>query len=469
MISLNPSTGAEVWRGAAATAAECGGAMSAARAAFADWSRCPQSEREEIAGAFATAVRARAGELASAISAEVGKPPWEAASEAELVAAKVDISIEALRARRSTFTAGPAITRFRPHGVCVVLGPFNYPAHLPNGHVVPALLAGNCVVLKQSERAPSVGALIAELWAAAGLPPGVLSVLQGGRDVATRLLDHPDLDGVFLTGSAATGRAVHRRFAGEPHRILALELGGNNPLVVHGAADTVAAAYLAVCSAYLSAGQRCTCARRLIVPAGTDGDRFISTLVAMIGRIRVGPPSARPEPFMGPVISAEAAAAVLAARDELVAGGAVELVSARCLAAGTGLVSPGLVDVTPVAERADEEVFGPLLQLVRTADADAAIEEAGRTAFGLAAGIITDDEGLYRDFADRVRAGVVNWNHELVGASSRAPFGGVGLSGNHRPSALFAADYCSYPVASIERSVASLPAQPFPGLVGEER
>lgn len=465
LVSLDPATGAVVWSGAAATARECDHAMRAARAAFSDWSRREGAEREAVARAFAARVRERAADLSAAISAEVGKPPWEAAAEVELVAAKVEISIEALAARRSEFAAGPAITRFRPHGVCVVLGPFNYPAHLPNGHVVPALLAGNCVVLKPSEHAPSVAELMGELWAAAGLPEGVLAIVQGGREVAERLLDHRELDGVFLTGSAATGRAIHRRFADRPQRILALEMGGNNPLVVHDAADRLAAAHLTVRSAYLTAGQRCTCARRLIVPAGRAGDRFLDELVAMIGRVSVGRPADRPEPFMGPVVSAAAAAAVLDAQADLVARGGRVVVPARALAPGTGLLSPGLVDVTEVAERPDEEVFGPLLQLVRTDGLEAAIDEAGRTAYGLAAGIVTDDEAAYRRFAERVRAGVVNWNHELVGASSRAPFGGVGLSGNHRPSALFAADYCSYPVASIERPAPELPDVPFPGLV----
>ncbi len=469
LTSRDPATGAVVWSGPAASAGECDAAMRRARAAFAGWSRIPQSAREEIVRAFGAAARDAAPELAAAISAEVGKPPWEAAQEVDLVAAKVEISIEALAARRAGFASGPAVTRFRPHGVCVVLGPFNYPAHLPNGHVVPALLAGNCVVLKQSEHAPSVGELVARLWARAGLPEGVLTVLQGGRAVAEALLDHPELDGVFLTGSAATGEAVHRRFAGRPDRILALEMGGNNPLVVHDVADAVAAAYLTVRSAYLTAGQRCTCARRLVLTEGAGGERFLDELVAMVGRVSAGPPTDRPEPFMGPVISAEAAEAVLAAQDGLLRRGGRALVAARPLAPGTGLLGPGLIDVTEVADRPDDEVFGPLLQLVRVAGLDAAVAEAADTAYGLAAGIVTDDEAAYRRFADGVRAGVVNWNTELVGASSRAPFGGVGRSGNHRPSALFAADYCSYPVASIEHPLAALPEQPFARLIPRGR
>lgn len=465
VVSYDPSTGDEVWRGAVSSPADCDRAMLRARAAFADWAGRDADERSAIARTFAGVVRARRSEISAVISAEVGKPPWEADAEVELVAAKVEISIDALSARRATFTSGPAVTRFRPHGVCVVLGPYNYPAHLPNGHIVPALLAGNCVVLKPSEHAPAVAEMLVEAWSEAGLPEGVLGLVQGGRRVAERLLDHPDLDGVFLTGSATTGLAVHRRFAGAPHRILALELGGNNPLVVHDVGNRVAAAYLTTLSAYLTAGQRCTCARRLVVPEGAEGDLFIEELVGMIARVQVGPPSMRPEPLMGPVISAAAARAVLATQDDLASQGGRILSECRALAPGTGLLSPGLIDVTEVLERRDEEVFGPLLQLIRTPDADAAIAEAARTAYGLAAGILTDDEGLYRRFAAGVRAGVVNWNHELVGASSRAPFGGVGLSGNHRPSALFAADYCSYPVASIEHPVAELPAEPIAALL----
>ena len=349
--------------------------------------------------------------------------------------------------------------------MCVVLGPYNYPAHLPNGHVVPALLAGNCVVLKPSEHAPSVAELMAELWAEAGLPGGVLAVVQGGREVAEALLDHPELDGVFLTGSAATGAAVHRRFAGEPQRILALEMGGNNPLVVH---EVVRPHGRRLPDRALGLPHRRPALHLRAAPdrhrPAPAGDRVLDELTAMAGRITVGPPTDRPEPFMGPVISPRRRAAVLDAQAGLAGRrrpGPGR--GARACAPGTGLLSPGLVDVTDVADRADEEIFGPLLQLVRADDLEAAIAEAARTAYGLAAGILTDDEAAYRRFAEGVRAGVVNWNHELVGASSRAPFGGVGLSGNHRPSALFAADYCSYPVASIERPQAGAAGRALPG------
>ncbi|MFN8121944.1 MAG: succinylglutamate-semialdehyde dehydrogenase [Thermoleophilia bacterium] len=465
LISIDPSTGAEAGRVPVAGAAEAGRLMDRARAAFRDWGRRPQAEREAVLRRYAEVLGERREDLAALISREVGKPPWEARAEVDLMANKVAISVEAHAARTSEMASGPAVTRFRPHGVMVVLGPFNYPGHLPNGHIVPALLAGNTVVFKPSEQAPLVAEATAACWRDAGLPDGVLGVAQGGRDTAEALLDHPELDGVLLTGSAATGRAVHARFGGRPEVMLALEMGGNNPLLVHGAADLEAVAYTVVQSAYLTAGQRCTCARRLVLVDGPDADALLERLAAMVRRIPVGPPTADPEPFMGPVVSAAAAEHVLAAQDALLAAGATAIVESRHLAPRTGLITPGLLDVTAVPDRPDEEVFGPLLQVVRCPDLDAALAECDATAFGLAAGLISDDPALYERFRDAVHAGVVNWNQQLTGASSRAPFGGIRASGNHRPSAFFAADYCAYPVASIEHARPEVPETPFPGLL----
>jgi succinylglutamic semialdehyde dehydrogenase len=358
------------------------------------------------------------------------------------------------------------VTRFRPHGVVGVLGPFNYPGHLANGHIVPALLAGNAVVFKPSEQAPAVAERYAAAWQAAGLPPGVVGLLQGGRAAGEAIVDHRELDALCLTGSAATGLAIHRRLAGRPQVLLALEMGGNNPLVVGTIREegVAAAVHLAALSAYSTAGQRCSCARRLVVPRTATGDAVVERLARLAAAIRVGPPDADPEPFMGPVISEAVARSLVALQEGLEARGARPLVRLRHLRPGTGLVSPGLLDVTAVAGREDEEVFGPLLQVVRVADLDEAIAEANATAYGLAAGLLSDEREEYERFAAEVRAGVVNWNQQLTGASSAAAFGGLGLSGNHRPSAYLAADYCSHAVASIEAPELRLPAEPVPGL-----
>ncbi|HEY0945195.1 MAG TPA: succinylglutamate-semialdehyde dehydrogenase, partial [Opitutaceae bacterium] len=351
--------------------------------------------------------------------------------------------------------------------VVAVFGPFNFPGHLPNGHIIPALLAGNTVVFKPSEYAPLVAERTAAAWREAGLPDGVFNVVQGGRDTGAALVDHTAIDGLFFTGSARTGLWLAEKFARTPERILALEMGGNNPLVVWRPRDLRAAALLTVQSACLTAGQRCTCARRLIVPAGAAGEEFVMHYMAMLRGLRVGSFTEKPEPFMGPVISSVVADQLLQAQRDLIARGAHPLVEMRSLRAGTGLISPGLLDVTAVGDRPDEELFGPLLQLIRVPDFEAAIVEANATRYGLAAGLLCDDRALYERFRDEVRAGLVNWNQQLTGASSAAPFGGVGRSGNHRPSAYLAADYCSYPVASIEIPELKPPASLPPGIPGD--
>jgi succinylglutamic semialdehyde dehydrogenase len=241
-------------------------------------------------------------------------------------------------------------------------------------------------------------------------------------------------------------------------------MGGNNPLIVKGVTDTKAAVHDIIQSAYISSGQRCTCARRLYIEEGEQGDALIAELVKAVKQIKVGAWNAQPQPFMGSMISETAALGMVAAQATLKSLGGVPLVELVQVEAGTGLVTPGLIDVTQVAALPDEEYFGPLLQLVRYRDFDQAIHLANATRYGLSAGLLADSREDYDYFLARIRAGIVNWNKQITGASGAAPFGGVGASGNHRASAFYAADYCAYPVASMEADSVSLPATLSPGL-----
>ena len=459
IVSTDPMTGEVLWRGPAARAAEVDATVAAARAGFRAWRHLPLDDRIAVARGFAARVAERREEFARLIARETGKPYWEALTEADTVRAKVEISItaQAERAgRRESEAAGVrAVLRHRPHGVLAVVGPYNFPAHLPNGHIVPALLAGNAVIFKPSEKTPATGLLMAEFWAEAGLPHGVLSALIGDGETGRLLVAHDGIDGVLFTGGVTAGHAIHRALADAPHKILALELGGNAPLVIAEPVDHQAAAHLIVQSAYISAGQRCSCTRRLIVPTGAFGDAIIDALLALIDRIRVDGPFADPAPYMGALVDNAAADAILAAQARMIELGARPLRPVRRLADDKPLLSPGLLDVTDQSEREDREFFGPLLQLIRVAGFDAALAEANATSFGLSAGLIGGSDADYARFQDEIRAGVVNWNRPTTGAASSAPFGGVGVSGNHRPSAYYAADYCAYPVASLEADTAS--------------
>lgn len=459
--SINPATGEVVWEGAAADQEQVDAAVNAARAALVSWKATTLAQRIEMLERFADQLRQHKQELAETISRETGKPFWESLGEVDAMIGKVPISIQAYHERRhETASVSAGVTsavRYKPFGVLAVIGPFNMPGHLPNGHIVPALLAGNTVVLKPSELTPMVGQKTIELWRAAGLPADVMTIIQGGRDTGAALVRHPLIDGVLFTGSVAGGVAIGRTLVDQPGKIVALEMGGNNPLIVWDVADLDAAAYLTIQSAFITSGQRCSCARRLIVAADPPGQAFIDRLMSMMKTIRVGPYTSRPEPFMGPVISDLAADNLLAAQKDLLSRGGQSTIEMRTIGPARAMLSPGLINVTRVSDRPDAEIFGPLLQLIHVNSFDQAIAEANATRFGLVAGLLSDDRNLWGRFYQETRAGVVYWNRQTTGGSSVLPFGGTGLSGNHRPSGYFAADYCSFPVASMTSERLQLP------------
>ena len=467
--SKNPVTQAVVWQGHAASSATVDAALNAARAAFPAWADLSLETRMGHLKQFAILLGEHKTSLTHTIGFETGKPLWEAATEVATMIGKIELSIRAHQERtgeRSTPQADhTAILRHRPHGVVAVLGPYNFPGHLPNGHIVPALLAGNCVIFKPSELAPASAEATVRIWELAGLPPGVLNLLQGERDTGVALAGHAALDGLFFTGSSQTGKQLHQQFAASPQKILALEMGGNNPLVVGEYHNLDATVHHIIQSAFISAGQRCTCARRLIVATGVPGDRLLARLVEVSARLKVGHFDDADPPFMGAVISITAADNLLRAQAALLQRGARALLAMKSLQAGTALLSPGILDVTGVSGLPDEEHFGPLLQVTRYDNFNEALTAANNTRYGHAAGLLSEIADEYAAFQRQIRAGIVNWNRPLTGASSAAPFGGIGASGNHRAGAYYAADYCAYPQASLESATLTLPEKLSPGLV----
>jgi succinylglutamic semialdehyde dehydrogenase len=453
--SIEPATGAHLWTG---EVGDVEAEVARARAAWAGWAAKPLAVRIEALRRFANVVRGQKEALADLIARETGKPLWETATEVDAVVNKVDISVSAYSERTSQRRLEGALgarvaVRHKPHGVLAVLGPYNFPAHLPNGHIVPALLAGNAVVFKPSEKTPAVGEMLVRLYHEAGVPEDVVRCVQGGVDVGKALAASPGIDGLLFTGSARAGLALHRQFADAPHKILALEMGGNNPLVVWDAKDIPAAAVIAVQSAFMSSGQRCTGARRLIVQEGQH-EPLLAQIVKLTERIIVDHPHATPAPFMGPVIDNQAADQLQEAFLDLMIKGGRAIRRLDRPVADKPFLTPAIIDVTDVAERPDAELFGPVLQVIRVPDFDAALAEANSTRYGLAASLVGGSPELYDRFWANVRAGVINWNKPTNGAPSNAPFGGLGLSGNHRPSAFYAADYCAYPVTSSEAEAA---------------
>ncbi|WP_070157755.1 succinylglutamate-semialdehyde dehydrogenase [Sphingobium phenoxybenzoativorans] len=451
IVSTEPATGAHLWESEISNVDR---EVERARAGWLGWAAKPLTFRVETLRRFANAVRAAEDDLVDLISRETGKPLWDARTEVAAVIGKIDISVAAYSERTGQKRLEGAMgvrqaVRHKPHGVMAVLGPYNFPAHLPNGHIVPALIAGNAVVFKPSEKTPAVGAMLVDLYHKAGVPEDVVRLVIGGPDEGRALTSHPGIDGILFTGSAATGIAINKACADRPDKILALEMGGNNPIIAWDTPDIASAAVLIAQSAFLSAGQRCTAAKRLIVKESL-APLLIAEVKQLADRMVIDHPHADPTPYMGPVIDNLAADGLTESFLILMSNGGRPIKHMVRPKANLPFVSPAMIDVTDMPERPDIELFGPLLQVIRVPDFDTAIAEANNTRFGLSASLIGGSPSHYDQFWANIRAGIVNWNKPTNGASSAAPFGGVGISGNHRPSAYYAADYCAYPVVSSE-------------------
>lgn len=467
--SIDPAKNTVIWQATAASSQQVNDAVSAARAAFYAWSNQSVDERKAIIQKFVDLLAENKSSMAKLIAQETGKPEWETATEVAGMIGKLAVSVRAFEERTGTvenpIPAGKAVIKHKAHGVVAVFGPYNFPGHLPNGHIIPALIAGNTLVFKPSDLTPKVAEETVKLWELAGLPAGVLNLVQGHVETGKALASHPDIDGLFFTGSSRTGKILHEQFAGHPGKILALEMGGNNPLIVKDVANIDGAVHDIIQSAFVTTGQRCTCARRLFIEQSEQGDALLARLKQVTQNLTIGHYDATPQPFLGAMISAQAAKMMRTAYLELIELGAGSILELTHSDPETGFVTPGIVDVTPILDKLpDEEHFGPLLKVIRYSDINAAITEANNTAFGLSAGIISDDKAIFDLFLRHSRAGIINWNRPTTGASSAAPFGGIGDSGNHRASAYYAADYCSYPVATMQLDEVQLPEKLNPGI-----
>lgn len=466
--STNPANNDILWQGNKAGQNDVESKVSEAHTALMSWSALSINDRIDYLTRYQQALEKNQVDIATTISLETGKPAWETKTEVTAMINKVKLSIAAFHQRTSTseqqHADHNAFIRYKPHGVMAVLGPFNFPGHFPNGHIVPALLAGNTVVFKPSEFTPLVAEKMFACWQQAGLPEGVLSLVHGDKETGKALLNSK-IDGVLFTGSYTTGQIINQHFASRPEIILALEMGGNSPIIIDdNIADIDAAVYHSLVSAFITAGQRCSCARRLIIPDNGFGEKFIEKFIKQTKAIHIGQYDQNPQPFMGPVIDKSHAKHHLSMQQDFLQLGGEALLTMESLSQDSAFLSPGIIDMSNVSQAHDDEVFAPLVRVYRYQEFEQGLELANETSYGLAAGLFSDDATKYKHFYQDIRAGIVNWNRPITGASSQAPFGGIGKSGNHRPSAYFAADYCSYPIASLEQETVVMPSSTLPGL-----
>jgi succinylglutamic semialdehyde dehydrogenase len=464
--SVSPADpGDEVGRFPVAGEAEVAAAVARARAAFPAWRDAGLDARARILRRFAVLVQARHDEIARLVAREVGKALWDAASEARLLPAKIEATLGDGMRFAAPFEAGPgAHAAYEPRGVLAVLGPFNFPVHLPNGHIAPALATGNTVVFKPSELAPAAGEWLAAMWREAGCPEGVVEVLHGDKATGRALALHPDVDGVLFTGSWAAGRALAEATLDQPGKILALEMGGKNAMLVLADADldlAVAEAAVSICA---TTGQRCSSTSRLFVAVEVL-EPFAEKLARVLAGVRVGAPL-EPGVFMGPLVS-RAGAEKLARYRTLAAEAGGERVPLPVPDLPEPFVGPGLVrfrDARQDHPYHRDEIFGPEAGLYPVSGLDEAIAAANDSDYGLVASVMTRDRRAFERCFGRVKTGLLNWNRGTIGASSRLPFGGLRRSGNDRPAAVLSTLYCTIPQARLEGEGRFDPASLPPGM-----
>jgi succinylglutamic semialdehyde dehydrogenase len=455
IISYNPGNLRDIVGRFPVSPTQVDEAVQAARKAFPSWSSSTLGLRKKYLSRFKKVLQRNSAELAQLIAREVGKPLWEAQNEVSLMLNKIDITIQESLRRIRPFHI-PDIKGhcyYHPKGVLVVIGPFNFPGHLPNGHIIPALLTGNTVVFKPSEYTPATGQFIAMLMDRARFPAGVFNLVQGGREIGAALCRHSMVDGVLFTGSYETGLAIKRATVEDYWKIVVLEMGGKNAVIVTQDADLEGALYETLIGALLTTGQRCTSTSRVILLGGI-AEPFIKQLVQLIPRFQIGYAFDQ-EVFMGPLISNAAQERFIYYQELAIQEGTELILEGRVIKREYPgyYVSPAIHLVkspNPNSKYQNEEIFAPDLALYVVSDLTEAIEIVNQCPYGLAVSIFSRDERHYQEALQSCRAGIINWNRATTGASSRLPFGGIGKSGNHFPTALFAPYYCTYPVASLE-------------------
>lgn len=452
-------------------------AVLQAHDAFKVWKRTSFSERASYLRKYQEVIRSRADEMAEALAREVGKPLWEAKTEINAMVGKVDVTLNEGMADISetkienVLPGTEGLCRYRPLGVLAVIGPFNFPAHLPNGHIVPALAAGNTVIFKPSEKTPLTGQLLAECVAAAGFPKGVFSMVQGARAIAKRLVEHEAVAGVLFTGSYDVGLAIKRATIEQPGKLLALEMGGKNGAIICDDANLELALYETICGAFMTTGQRCSATSRIFVDERIFS-QFCDRFAAIAKKLDIGHPL--DNPFMGPLIDQASFERVQGYGEQLIGDGfdVVQMPTPLDKGKKGFYLQACVAQAKKVFTAKDlrqsktqtEEVFGPAVTIFPFKELQTAIDCVNATDFGLVASVFTKDREVFENCWHELETGLVNWNKPTIGAASKLPFGGLKKSGNHFPTALHAGRYVTAPITSLCAPGIENPEIKIPGI-----
>jgi succinylglutamic semialdehyde dehydrogenase len=447
ITSYEPATGALLWEGTTSDVA-----LEIARVSETApiWAALPFGQRVEMVRRFGNQIRNAQEPLADLVSRETGRPLWDTRAEVVAMAARVDLAVTAASERAGQRQSEGAMgarqmMRHRPHGVVAVIAPHAQAGQIISDAASAALVAGNGLLLKPSEKTPAIAEALMHLLHAAGMPSGLVRCVFGGPEAGEALAQDPAVNTVLYTGSAQNGLAVARACASQPHKVLSLAMGGNNPIIAWDMVDLASAASLIVQSAFASTGQHCLSTRRLIVHDNL-ADILVGEVKRLADRLIIDEPHAELTPYMGPLISSEAADMLTDSFLYLMSNGGRPIKHMQRPKGELPFVTPGIIDVTAMEKRPDIEYFGPLLQVIRVSSFEEAVAEANATRYGLCAALVGGGQEHFDYLWANSRAGIVNWNRPTTAVPLNAPIGGRGLSGNHRPGGSYAADHCADPV-----------------------
>ncbi|HEY6696262.1 MAG TPA: aldehyde dehydrogenase family protein [Solirubrobacteraceae bacterium] len=436
---VNPATEETIASVPAGSADDVEVAVATAKHAFAEWSRTDVEQRATILAKAAELIHEHAKELAGTLTGEQGKPVAEAIGEVNHLAHGVRFYAEAATKVRGAYQELPSamgrsygMVIRRPMGVCAAITPYNFPLTLLGTKVAPALASGNTVVAKPATTTPLATLQVARLFAEAGVPDGVLNVVTGrGSEIGDALVSHPDVQRVAFTGSTPVGRHI-AALAGPELKRLSLELGGSDPVIICDDADIGVAVKAVIIGRYWNAGQACLGCKRVFVHDSVYDD-FVSQLVERVGRYEPGDGTVKaekPKLRMGPIHTKAGRDELLEQLEDGVAKGGEVLIGGGTAGHDKGWFLEPAVVAEPGADSRlmTEEVFGPVLPVLRYSDFDDAIRRANDTPYGLGSSIWTNDARLIHRAAQEIESGMT-WVNQIHYGYDELPFGGVKASG----------------------------------------
>ncbi len=435
--------------------------VECANDAYKKWKKTPISERVSFLNRYKEVLLSKKEEIANAIALETGKPLWESLTEANALIAKVDVTINDSLPRienqkfPNIMDQTNGSVQFKPIGPCLIIGPFNFPCHLANGQILSALIAGNSVIFKPSEKTAYSTQLMIECFQEAQFPAGVVNLIQGGGLTASKLIKEKSIKGIFFTGSKEVGIKILESTHRDLTKLVALELGGKNATVLHHDCNQDHAMGELIKSCFLTAGQRCTSTS--IVPIHRSiCDQFLNNFHQIAKKLIVDHPiDFEKEPFMGPLIDEKAVENYLLYMGMAKREGYEEIMRGKAIDKKYrgNYVSPSIHfmnKANPKSHFLKSELFAPNTIFIPYDEIEEAIEIANITNYGLAFSVFTQSDDIYQKCLDDIESGIINRNRSTVGASSKLPFGGFKNSGNYRPAAVAMIDSCAHQSSSLD-------------------